>query len=53
MSFLIRRFWPLLFIVIGLVLVIVAIEVLKGVPGFSTFFVGAAALIVGILTVIY
>ena len=48
-----RRFWPLMCIVIGLVLAIVAVAVLKGVPGFTIFFVGAGALIVGILTVIY
>lgn len=53
LSFLIRRFWPLLFIVVGLVLVIVAIDALTGVPGFSIFFVGAAVLIIGILTIIY
>jgi hypothetical protein len=48
-----RRFWQLLLIVIGIVLIIVAIEALKGVPGFTTFFIGAAALIVGILSIIY
>ena len=52
-EFLKRRFFPLTLIVVGLVLAIVAIEVLKGVPGFASFFVGAAILVTGVLIIIY
>jgi hypothetical protein len=48
-----RRFIPLILIIIGLVLAIVAIQVITGVPGFATFFVGAAILVTGILIIIY
>ncbi|MDD5338637.1 MAG: hypothetical protein PHG35_04400 [Dehalococcoidales bacterium] len=48
-----RRIFPLILIVVGLVLAIVAVQVLRGVPGFVSFFIGAAALITGILIIIY
>jgi hypothetical protein len=52
-EFLKRRFWPLMLIILGLVLAIVAIQVLTGVPGFTTFFVGAAVLVTGVLIIIF
>jgi len=52
-EFLRRRFFPLILIIVGLALAIVAIQVLTGVMGFAAFFIGAAILVTGILIIIY
>ena len=52
-AFVKRRFFSLILIVVGLAMAILAIQVITGVPGFSTFFIGAAILVTGLLIVIY
>ncbi len=52
-EFLKRRFFPLILIIVGLILAIIAVQVMKGVPGFASFFVGAAILVTGVLIIIY
>ena len=52
-DFIRKRGFPLILIIIGLVMAIVAIQVITGVPGFTTFVIGALVLITGLLTIVY
>jgi hypothetical protein len=52
-EFLKRRFFSLILIIVGLGMAILAVQVITGVPGFTTFFIGAAILVTGLLIFIY
>jgi uncharacterized membrane protein len=52
-SFLKRRYFPLFLMILGLVLMLVSLQVITGTPGFSIFFTGAVAFVLGLIIIIY